>query len=485
MKVAFQAGVLQVLLDEAGVAFDHVDAASGGVFNAALLSQGLSGTEIADCWRRFHPVRGAALNWRHPLASVFTMDRFRRNVLRDDWGLDWARIRATPLDVRFNVFDVAAQRNRVVPAKAMTEDLLVAAVALPMWFPPVVIDGQPHIDSVFVTDANLDEVVEAGADEVWVIWTVSRDGNWRSGFLNQYFQVIEAAANGRYADELRRHDGVGGVKVVELGEEVALNYLVNFSNARFAEAVEQGVRYAREWCDRDGAVLGVKRRPPARAGIAATPAAERVSLSFREPFGGRLAFGADDPDTADVHAPDAFDLRVALAVTVPDIAVFLASPDHEMAAGGTVQCDALGGALAVAPGGGVRLNTDVDGQPGEKRMTYRLEFGEAAGHPLTLHAVKVVRNDEGFDLWKDTTTFRTRLLRGSVGWDRLDDPDVEVVAAGLLSISLAQFTRSLLTYRPKGPSAAKAAAGQIAFFRSFVGKLWDVYASKLSTYSPF
>ena len=41
LKVAFQAGVLEVWLDEAGVTFDHVDAASGGCFNAAMLCQGM------------------------------------------------------------------------------------------------------------------------------------------------------------------------------------------------------------------------------------------------------------------------------------------------------------------------------------------------------------------------------------------------------------------------------------------------------------
>ena len=47
VKVAFQAGVLQVWLDEAGLEFDHADGASGGVFNLAMYCQGMTGTEIA------------------------------------------------------------------------------------------------------------------------------------------------------------------------------------------------------------------------------------------------------------------------------------------------------------------------------------------------------------------------------------------------------------------------------------------------------
>ena len=43
VKVAFQAGVLQVWLDEAGLEFDHVDGASGGVFNLANDVSGYDG----------------------------------------------------------------------------------------------------------------------------------------------------------------------------------------------------------------------------------------------------------------------------------------------------------------------------------------------------------------------------------------------------------------------------------------------------------
>lgn len=44
IKVAFQAGVLQVWLDEAGLEFDLADGASGGCFNLAMWCQGMRGT---------------------------------------------------------------------------------------------------------------------------------------------------------------------------------------------------------------------------------------------------------------------------------------------------------------------------------------------------------------------------------------------------------------------------------------------------------
>ena len=77
----------------------------------------------------------------------------------------------------------------------MTEDHLVASVSLPMWFPPVKINGDTYFDAVFISDANLEEAVRHGADEIWAIWTVSRRDEWRDGFIAQYFQIIETVAD--------------------------------------------------------------------------------------------------------------------------------------------------------------------------------------------------------------------------------------------------------------------------------------------------
>ena len=51
LKIAFQAGVMQVWLDEAGIEFDHGDGVSAACFNLAMWTQGMSGRQIADNWR--------------------------------------------------------------------------------------------------------------------------------------------------------------------------------------------------------------------------------------------------------------------------------------------------------------------------------------------------------------------------------------------------------------------------------------------------
>ncbi len=269
-KVAFQAGVLQVWLDEAKIEFHHADGASGGLLNLAMWCQGLSGTEIADNWRRYNPLDGISLNWKqlwklYWTASFFKYDRFRRKVLNDTWELDWSKIKSSTKEATFNLYNFSQHTLELFPPKSMTEDLLISGVSLPTWFEPVEIGGDQYIDAVYATDANLEEAIARGADELWVIWTVSDSGIWRNGLIAHYFQIIEAAGNGPFNVVLQRiahnnkmidsgHEGEfrRKIEVKLLKAEVPLHYLFNFSHKKMKNAVNLGVETARKWCKEQG-----------------------------------------------------------------------------------------------------------------------------------------------------------------------------------------------------------------------------------------
>ena len=265
LKIAFQAGVLQVWLDEMGIEFDHADGVSAACFNLAMWAQGMSGQEIADNWRHLEPIKGVDVNWSAlllgPFAkSFFKLDAYRRKVF-PSWGLDWAKIRASRREATFNVYDFSRHELRPVTAPELSEDFLVATASLPVWFPPVRIDGVTYIDAVFNTASNLEEAIRRGADELWVIWTTSRRGVWKKGFVGTFFGIFEATTNDgdkRMLQRIQRNNdavaaGTGSefgrrIEVRELAAEVPLHYLFNFSRRRIAKAVDLGVDAARAWC---------------------------------------------------------------------------------------------------------------------------------------------------------------------------------------------------------------------------------------------
>jgi predicted acylesterase/phospholipase RssA len=273
LKVAYQAGVLQVWLDEADLTFDHADGASGGVFNLAQYCEGRTGTQIADSWRDFPAVRSISLNWAQYLKlfwaeSLMTYDGFRKRVLRQKWNLDWRKIRASQIIGTFNSYNFTRNELVVRTQDQIDEDYLVSCVSLPMLFPPITIGNDRYIDAVYITDANLMEAIARGADELWIIWTVSRKAIWNGGFINEYFQIIETSANGRLKADLDRIEAsnkviaAGGhgefgrpIRVEMLAAEVPLHYIVNFTGSAFTAAVEQGIAEARAWCRERGIPL--------------------------------------------------------------------------------------------------------------------------------------------------------------------------------------------------------------------------------------
>jgi len=487
LKVAYQAGVLQVLLDEAAMAFDLADGASGGVFNLAMWCQGMSGRQIADNWRAYRPLRAFTPNlgaWlRGPFgASVLTFGGLRRRILTG-FGLDWHAIRATQREAVFELFDVSRQQLESVPAAEMTEDRLLSAVALPMWFPPVRIDGATYIDAVFATDGNLEEMIRRGASELWVIWTVSTRGNWRPGFVPEYFLMIEAAANSRLRAALQRIEqsnadlaagrpGSFGrpITVHLLTGEVPMGYLLVFRGKTMRRAVDLGVRETRAWCASHGIALAPGAPATAPAGAAATPGAASAGpagVSFREVMTGSLLAG---------EAPGgASRIRLDLDVTIGDVAGFVADPAHSAVVNGTVSCAALGGQLAIRDG---RLSLLADAAAAlstGKHMTYDLGLTDVRGRRLRLHGVKRLERGARPSLWADTTTLAIEIRDEATG---------AVVAAGLARISLPGFLRELTTFRAAGPTASGRAGALTRFGYFFGDQLWQVYVQPVRRAAP-
>jgi len=502
IKVAFQAGVLQVWLDEAGLKFDHVDGASGGVFNLAMMCQGMSGLQIADNWRNLNPRAGISFNAAEfpklvYAESLFTLDAYRSHVF-PQWGLDWTKIRGSALNATFNVFNFSTKELEIIEPRAMSEDLLAACVSLPMWFPPQRIGGHTYIDAVYMTDANLEEAIRRGADELWVIWTVSDKDEWHSGFVATYFQVIETTADGHYKAILKRiaannaaiakgQSGEFGrpIAVKELKADIALHYLVDFSQDRMTEAVNLGVQRAREWC--------VQNDIPIRKGADYPTDVEQVptKLWFTEEMKGYWSVGATDFDTG-YRAGEAngTDLMFHLTITTNGVHAFAVRPQHDTDdLVGYVESKAFGGQCPVEKGT-FNLFTDAE-DPAIKYMLYRLFFTDRNGQKLTLSGRKIVKDDPQSDVWRATTTLYTRILKGHVDAATeqaaaLDPAKLAQISAGagIIVIRMLDFMKQLTTFRVEAPSFSERASALAEFGRLFFGKLWDVYARDILTSGP-
>jgi hypothetical protein len=199
-----------------------------------------------------------------------------------------------------------------------------------------------------------------------------------------------------------------------------------------------------------------------------------ASVRFTEDMLGHVTFGEEDFARGAVSGRDgAVPLMFRLTIVVDDIERFAADPRLSAGAVGYVECDALGGRLPVEHGD---FNLFVDTEPGVKRMLYRLFFRDGTGHPLTLTGFKLVKDDAGFDVWKDTTTLFTRVLRGHVR--EADEASAELVASGVLRIRVRDFARQLTTFRAGGPGLGAQLGALLKFGVIFLGQLAEAYLRK-------
>lgn len=192
-----------------------------------------------------------------------------------------------------------------------------------------------------------------------------------------------------------------------------------------------------------------------------------TTVRFTEEMLGHVTFGEEDHLRGSHAERDgAGHLKFHLTIVVDDIDRFASDPRRSAGAIGYVESDVLGGRLQVEHGA---FNLFVDTEPGVKHMLYRLFFRDGSGHPLTLTGFKLVKDDAGFDVWKDTTTLFTRVLRGHV--QEADEGGAEIVASGVLRIRPRDFARQLTTFRG-------SVRGLLKFMTIFLGQLAEAYLRK-------
>jgi cholesterol oxidase len=198
------------------------------------------------------------------------------------------------------------------------------------------------------------------------------------------------------------------------------------------------------------------------------------TVRFTEEMLGHVTFGETDFARGAVASREGSEfLKFHLTIEVQDMEAFSHDPLRPAVAVGYLQCDALGGRLPVEQGW---FNLFVDVGPRTKHMLYRLWFRDGVGHPLTMTGFKLVEDDAGFDVWKDTTTLFTQVLRGHVPEGQ--DATAEHVASGILRIRVRDFAKQLTTFRAGGPDARSKAGALVKFGWIFLGQLAEAYLRK-------
>jgi hypothetical protein len=165
-----------------------------------------------------------------------------------------------------------------------------------------------------------------------------------------------------------------------------------------------------------------------------------TALTWSESMRGRVSFDTDDYNQGWWQGtPCSFHIDVR----VEDPKRFFEDPEHEATCTGFVDCDGLGGRMAIERGTFNLLPRAGGGR--RRELRYRLFASDRAGRPVTLAGYKSVEDGWLRDTWVDTTTLFTRLYAGWV--ERADEASATPLATGVLHVSLPGFLRLLLGMR--------------------------------------
>jgi predicted acylesterase/phospholipase RssA len=486
MRVAWQAGVLRALAEE-GLTFAYGDGTSGGIMNLAMLFSGLSPVEMCERWRTLNPRNFSTFlpieKYLHAtqLMGMGSAEGITQKVF-PHLGIDAEKINAAQqMEGTFNVCNYMRKTNEAIPHEQVNLDLLVAGMSLPIFMPPVSVNGTLYTDSVWIKDANLLEAVRRGADELWVVWCIGNTDEYKASAFNQYVHMIELSANGALFEEFDRIREINerrarGEAVYGHSRPVRLHVIrpespLPLDPDYYMERIDGSTLVDLGYAD---AKRYLAHRSP--GGLPLTPDVTKMKnptlgFTFRETMSGHFALGETDPRAGEKTGRAAGTLLTMHAtILIDDLDTFIVDPNHLGRIAGNIDYVSFGNAIPATRGVFNLFSPSND--PKMKLMVYELAF-EHAGERYYLAGHKEVKDDPGFDLWKDTTTLFTTLHRG-------DDKTGPIAGAGVLSlgpIDLAKMVRTM--HATDAASLAEETKAVAKFGRFFLGEMWDSYISRL------
>ncbi|WP_372637198.1 patatin-like phospholipase family protein [Fodinibius sp.] len=485
MRVAYQAGVMRALVEN-NLCFHHADGTSGGTMNLAMLLSGRSPADMCDRWRTLDVKK---------FVSMLPFDEYLRlhktkalgsaegivNEVFPHLGIDVGKIRqARGIQGTFNVCNYTDKINESIPHREIALDLLVAGISLPIFMPAVQYQSKKYIDAVWIKDANLTEAVKRGAEEIWLVWCIGNHGQYRDGLFNQYVHMIEMSANGALFEEfdrirelnerIRRGESPYGQEQPVRLHVIKPEYPLPLDPDFFFNRIDASTLTSMGYAD---AMQYMDKR--SEAGVSWTPSATKMKepvpgIAFREKMEGWFALGETDPKQgARAGKKNGSSMSLHASIYIRDLDTFMANPDHGGAMNGHLVFVDFDTYLP-AKTGVFNLFVEDNKDTEVKWMIYEMSFSHD-DREYYLAGKKEVKNDPGFDLWKDTTTLNVRLFEGS-------DDTGDIVGAGILTLEAKELVKLIRSMHAIDASGTAEKINLLANFGTFfLSELWDTYGN--------
>jgi NTE family protein len=178
---AFTSGVLDRLLEESGIDFDTISAASAGAINATLMAAGMvdggraeARARLRQFWRRTSHAAALLAPPPSPIGAGFelvlrSMSPYQFNPLNINRlrealtaSIDFERLRArSPIKLLIAATRVSDGRLRIFTNHELTVEAILASACLPLLHQSIEIDGEAYWDGGYAANPPLIPLVRA------------------------------------------------------------------------------------------------------------------------------------------------------------------------------------------------------------------------------------------------------------------------------------------------------------------------------------
>ncbi|MFP2959009.1 GMC family oxidoreductase N-terminal domain-containing protein [Myxococcus sp. 1LA] len=196
-----------------------------------------------------------------------------------------------------------------------------------------------------------------------------------------------------------------------------------------------------------------------------------LSVQFTETMYGYISSSVDEDflQAGDPARRDTSPFRFIVTVEAGDLEAMLEDPLHPMQLSGCVLAPVLSSRPLTVEGGVLHLMTHEGARPGGRRMRYQLPLVAESGERYFVDGYKDVCDDDGPDLWVDTTRLLVSVHRGG-------DGSGPCIARGYLRLNAKDFAVQLSTLRVvHAQGTVQRLAALARFGRFFFGELFETY----------
>ncbi len=166
-----------------------------------------------------------------------------------------------------------------------------------------------------------------------------------------------------------------------------------------------------------------------------------------------------------------------LTVVSDDVETMLKEPNHQARLAGIVQAPALSSKPLTISDGIFNLFVDEKADVPTKLMKYKMVLHSVECKNYYFYGYKVIRDDKGFDMWKDTCTLFITV-------HETEDETSPVLGKGILVIETADFAKQMTTMKALHTKGKLEELKVLAEFgKYFSGSLFEIYVkSKLPSF---